>query len=498
MDINRRLEDIVYEKLGADASARGYWWDGKWYTNGDLLNLIENTVKTLSDAGFGEGQRLSVLMPNCPMIIALMVACWKLGGAINPLNVKSGAPSLIGTLKLVEPFAVVVSGEIRKEADSVLSSEGYTVVECDLAGPLPSFKGRKSSLEDKSLAVVFATSGTTGMPKAVPLSHKNLVSNVEASKEALELIVKGDVLLNVLPNFHSFGYTVCTLLPIFIGAAQAIVPGFLPPSRTLNAIIAAEVTILPLVPAMLTYLLSMIEQGANKTPMHVKMVLTGGDRYNVELDERLKSVFGVGNLQGYGLTETSPVISVNRNYKQNKLGTVGPFVRYVQWELRPDGDNPAVDGEGVLWVKGESITDRYFRDPAMTSERFDKDGWFNTGDYVKVDKDGYLSILDRVTDIIIVGGFNVYPQEVERIINAYPGVQSSIVVGMPHPVNGEIPKAFILKKDDAKVDDIAIIQYCKEHLSHYKVPRKIEFVNDWPLSGTGKIMRRVLREREKN
>jgi len=188
--------------------------------------LIDSTTATLKKAGFSKGQRLSVLMPNCPMIIALMVSCWRLGGAVNPLNVKSGAPSLIGTLKLVEPFAVVVSDEIRNEAGSVLNSEGYITIVSDLAGPLPDFQGRAASAEDKSLAVVFATSGTTGLPKAVPLSHRNLVANVDAMQEALEDLEKGDVFLNVLPNFHSFGYTVCMLLPIFIEGAQAIVPSF--------------------------------------------------------------------------------------------------------------------------------------------------------------------------------------------------------------------------------------------------------------------------------
>jgi len=496
LEINRRLDEIIYEKFKKNPDAKCIWWDGKWYSNQEIFDLIESTTTTLKNAGFSEGQRLSVLMPNCPMIIALMVSCWRLGGAINPLNVKSGTPSLIGTLKLVEPFAVVVSDEIRKEADSVLNSEGYVTIVCDLAGPLPDFKGRAASVESSSLAVVFATSGTTGLPKAVPLSHKNLASNVFAVQDALEGLEKGDIILNVLPNFHSFGYTVCCLLPIFIEGAQAIVPGFLPPLRTLNTIIDSNVNVLPIVPAMLTHLISAIERGA-KRPEKLKIVLTGGDRYNVEMDEKLKLLMGVGNLQGYGLTETSPVISVNRNYKDNKLGTVGPFVKYVEWQLRPDGDNKPIDGEGVLWVRGESVTDKYFRDESMTAERFDKDGWFNTGDYVSVDKDGYITILDRVTDIIIVGGFNVYPQEVERILNTHPAVENAIVVGMPHPTNGEVPKAFILKKEGAKVTGVDIVKYSKKHLAHYKVPRKVEFVNDWPLSGTGKIMRRVLREREK-
>ena len=496
MDLNNRLDEIILEKLKKNPDAKCVWWDGKWFSNQEIYDLIDSTTTTLKKAGFTQGQRLSVLMPNCPMIIALMVACWRLGGTINPLNVKSGIPSLVGTLKLVEPFAVVVSDEIRHEAGPFLNKEGFATIVSELMGPLPDFKGKEESPEDKSLAVIFATSGTTGLPKAVPLSHRNLVANVLATNDALEDLEKGDILLNVLPNFHSFGYTVCMLLPIFIEGAQAIVPNFLPPARTLKTIVDANVNIIPVVPAMLTYLVSAIERGGPR-PEGVKIVLTGGDKYNVELDSRVMQAFGLGNLQGYGVTETSPVISVNRSYKNNKLGTVGPFLKYVNWQLRPDGNKKPVDGEGVLWVKGESITDRYYRDEAMTAERFDKEGWFNTGDYVSVDSDGYLTILDRVTDIIIVGGFNVYPQEVERILNSHPSVESSIVVGMPHRTSGEVPKAFILKKEGATDSEVDIVRYAKEHLSHYKVPRKVEFVNDWPLTGTGKIMRRVLKEREK-
>jgi long-chain acyl-CoA synthetase len=494
IDINRRLEEIIFEKLSKNLNEKGFWWDGKWYTNEFLLNLADTTVDILSKSGFSKGQRLSVLMPNCPMIVALMIACWKLGGAINPLNVKAGADSLLGTLKLVDPFAVVVSDEIRNEIGELIENNGYPLSVCDEMGPLPEFSGKSSTPEEESLAVVFATSGTTGMPKAVPLSHLNLVSNVDGMMSALRDLKKGDALFNILPNFHSFGYSACTLLPIFCEGSQVIVPGFLPPTRAIKAIVEAPVTVLIIVPAMLNYLIAAIERGASR-PENLKLIVTGGDRYNIDMDEKLESLMGKGNLQGYGLTETSPVLAVNKNYEENRLGTVGPFLKHVEWQLRPDENRPMLQGEGVLWVRGKSVTNRYFRDPVMTAARFDRDGWFNTGDYVRVDKDEYLTILDRVTDIIIVGGFNVYPQEVERIINMHPAVHSSIVVGIPHPSSGEIPKIFILRKDGAIVSDIEIIQYCKKHLDHYKVPRKVEFVDNWPLSSTGKILRRVLRER---
>ena len=494
MDINRRLEEIIYEKLNKNINENGFWWDGKWYNNGFLLNLAEATIDVLSRSGFSKGQRLTVLMPNCPMVLALMLACWRLGGSINPLNVKSGADSLLGTLKLVEPFAVVVSDEVKNEVGELIESNGYQLVVCDAMGALPEFTGKSSSPEEESLAVIFATSGTTGLPKAVPLSHLNLVSNVDGMMSALRDLKKGDALFNILPNFHSFGYSACTLLPIFIEGSQVIVPGFLPPSRAIKAIVEAPVTVLIIVPTMLNFLISALERGAQR-PMNLKMIVTGGDRYNTDMEDKLKSLMGIGNLQGYGITETSPVIAVNKNYKENRLGTVGPFLKHVEWQLRPDENKPAIQGEGVLWVRGNSVTNRYFRDPKTTEARFDAEGWFNTGDYVRVDSDGYLSILDRVTDIIIVGGFNVYPQEVERIVNMHPDVQSSIVVGIPHPTSGEIPKIFIQRKEGSKITEVEIIHYCKERLAHFKVPRKVEFVDGWPISSTGKILRRVLREK---
>jgi long-chain acyl-CoA synthetase len=200
-------------------------------------------------------------------------------------------------------------------------------------------------------------------------------------------------------------------------------------------------------------------------------------------------------MEGYGLTESSPVVCVNRSYEEHREGTVGPFLRGYEWRLRTEKGEETDKNEGVLWVRGPSVTDGYFRAPETTAERFEN-GWFNTGDYVRVE-DGCVKILDRVTDIIIVGGFNVYPQEVELVLHSHPAVKTAIVIGMPHPAQGEVPKAFINKVEGAEVTELEIVKYCKEQLAHFKVPRKVEFVDSFPLSGTGKILRRVLREQER-
>jgi long-chain acyl-CoA synthetase len=497
-----RLNVFIDGYIAENPQNRCFWWDGSWFDLAFLKSLADSAEKTLAASGFSEGQRLVVLMPNNPMILALSLAAWRLGGSICPLNVKSGIPSLVGTLSLLEPFAVVTSEETRQEIGRTLEEQGWPHVTCHPMGPLPAFTGRPGTPEERDLAVIFSTSGTTGAPKAVPLSHGNIRSNCEACLKALKPLRPGDVFLNVLPNFHSFGFTTATLLPLFSRAAQAIVPSFMPPHNTLAAIEAASANVVILVPTMLSFLLGLLERGGKRL-QGVKILVTGGDRYNALLDEKAEALIGVGVLEGYGITECSPVLSANGDYGTRKLGTAGEFLDGFSWQLRGEGgavlhaeenENPR-NGEGVLWVRGPSVTKGYFRVTEDGAARFDG-GWFNTGDYVRVE-DGRIRILDRVTDIIIVGGFNVYPQEVEAVLQNHPAVQTAVVVGVPHPVSGEIPKAYILKKPGAEASALGIIRYCKEKLAHFKVPRSVEFTDSLPLSATGKVLRRVLRERER-
>ncbi|MDR2137635.1 MAG: AMP-binding protein [Synergistaceae bacterium] len=516
--LDERLESVIGGYFDASPESKCFWWEGKWYDQAFLKRLAESSAETLRKASFSEGQRLAVLMPNSPMIAALSLAVWRLGGTICPLNPKSGLPSLIATVSLLEPFAVVLSDEARKEMGSLVEEQGWPHVFCPLAGPLPEFRGQKAASfdEEREIAVIFSTSGTTGAPKAVPISHANLLNNCRESIRTLEDLREGDVLLNVLPSFHAFGYMSGTVLPMILKGSQAIVSSFLPPSNTLKAMEEARANVILLVPMMLNFLLGLIEKGAPR-PEDIKLLILGGDRYNTHMEERVEKLLGIGVLEGYGLTECSPVVSFNRSYARRKLGTVGEFLGGYRWQLRDEGDKSLLKGdksllkgdtslpkgdkspdspeEGVLWVKGPSVTKGYFRVTENDKERFD-DGWFNTGDYVRVE-DGYIRILDRVTDIIIVSGFNVYPQEVEGVLSQHPAVQQAVVIGIPNTSSGEVPKACIVKRPGAEVTESEIFHYCKERLAHYKVPRKVEFLEKLPVSGLGKVLRRVLRERER-
>ncbi|MBQ7544547.1 MAG: AMP-binding protein [Synergistaceae bacterium] len=494
----QRLEEVIIPKLEENTSANCYWFDGEWYTRKDMLDLVGECEGTLKRAGFGKGQRLVVMLRNSPLIPALSLAVWKLGGIFCPLNEKAGLESLTGTLDLIKPFAVITEHEIPE------LSRLWPCITCSLdSRTLSEFTGKAQPEEPDDLAVIFATSGTTGLPKAVPLTHGNLLNNCKVTNEGVPSITGKDVFLTVLPNFHSFGYTVTIILPLTIGARLAIAPSFLPPAATIRALTEAKVDVMFVVPAIMSFLLMNVEKG--KLPPEVlsriRIICTGGDKLNPNLHKMALSLLGRDIMEGYGLTETSPVICMNHDCETQKTGSIGPVLPEYEYKIRTRDGQDTDDKEGVLWVRGPSVTPGYLHAPEITAERFDAEGWFNTGDYVKAethDGEEYIYILDRVTDIIIVGGFNVYPQEVEKVLAKHPAVHAAVVVGVPHEVNGEIPKAYVQLNDGAEATDRDIIKFAKEHLAHFKVPRSVEFVEEFPLSGTGKILRRVLRERARS
>ena len=492
------LNEFFDDYLTSQPDKNCCWFEGSWLKRSEIFNLAEQTTQILKRSGFSKGQRLVALMPNSPANLALMLSVWRLGGIFCPLNEKTGEISLLRTLDLLKPFAVVVSESVKKDLVDALKNSGWDCSICKRDSHLEDFSGKIQPVtpEDENLAVIFSTSGTTGNPKAVPLTHANIIDNCYACWDRLDILNTENVFLNVLPGFHAFGFTVCTVLPFVVGATQVLIANFMPPSKTLAALIESGADTLLLVPTMVGFVTSMLER-QNKKLQNIKILITGGDRYNIKMDDRVKNAFGVPVVEGYGITECSPVLSVNKNAEIRKLGTVGPALKGFEIQLRSENDEILENAsEGVLWVKGASVTPGYYHAPEVNQERF-KDGFFNTGDYVQIDSEGYIKILDRVTDIIIVGGFNVYPQEVEAILSENPAVQSAVVVGTPNDMSGEVPKAFIVRNPDVKITENELIKFCKERLAHYKVPRVIEFIDSLPLSATGKVLRRVLRQRER-
>lgn len=490
-----RLEAWIENRNAAEPDSNCLWWNGTWWNRKKFEEKVEAAARSLEAGGFGPGSRVACFLPDCPTVLVLSVAAWKLGGAVVPLNMKAGTPSILKILRHVEPAGVFLHESMEPLVEA-LAAEGIPAAPVGLEGDLPALVLRPVTPESPEMAVIFATSGTTGDPKAVSLTHANLLDNAKRVHENIEGFETGRVLMNVLPNFHALGYTVCGLLPLLFGLPQVILPSFIPIRNLFEALRATRTEVLIAVPTMLPFILGAVGKG-EVCPDSLKFILTGGGRLDPTLDTRVRETLGVVVFEGYGLTETSPVISANRSFATKKIGTVGPALPGYEFEVRdPEGRVLGSGEDGLLWVRGPSVFSGYFRSPEMTAERI-VDGWFNTGDIVRVDSEGYIEILDRASDLIIVGGFNVYPQEIETILNQVPGVAMSAVIGIPNAVSGEVPKAFVILREGAEVPAQSLIAYCKEHLAHYKVPRKVEFVSELPLSSVGKVLRRELRKLEK-
>lgn len=489
-----RLEDVLLSQWNGRERDDCIWWQGEWWSWGKLLELIEDCERKLKNAGFSKGQRIAILLPNSPMVIALSAACWRLGGSIAPLNARAGAYNLRDRIHKLDPHSVIMT----EEAYNKLLNSGKTIdtpmVPASLDMPLPDWKGRSGEPDDGKTAVIFSTSGTVSNPKAVVCLHSNLKSNIDSVDGHVPgLIGEDSIFLNVLPNFHTLGFNTASMLPLLKGLRQVILPSFVPVDATIEAIKASQLNVIIAVPTVMAFLLGMLEKRGEVLDK-VRYIITGGDRLNPQNDARCRRLIGCGILEGYGLTECSPVVAVQHDEKTRKLGTVG--VPYASYELSVrdrDGNEIDLHDEGVLWLKGPSVVPGYFRDDLNTKERF-KDGWFNTGDVVKIDRDGYITIVDRATDIMIVSGFNVYPQEVEAVMCKHPAVESAVAVGERNTMTGEIVKAFVILKEGKSVTDRELMSYCKERLAHYKVPRKIAFVKEYPLSPSGKVLRRELRK----
>mgnify|MGYP003588202262 CR=1 FL=1 len=488
-----RLDQSIDDRCHHRSGDKVLWWRGEWWSGGAFLGLVDQCTEALTKSGFSSGQRLALLLPNSPVFLALCVATWRLKGTVAPLNPLAGSRAVLQALEFARPFAVVVPQETSEDVKKNLRTVTSVLVS-PLEGPISAEPGISHTLETPETAVLFFTSGTTGTPKSVPLTHANILDNVAGTLQHLEGLREGETLLNVLPNFHAFGFTVCSMLPLVGGLAQVIMPTFMPAENTLNALLASEASVVVGVPTMIALLLGAAARGGVQCPS-VKMIVSGGDRFPVHLDGRCQEVFGVGVLEGYGLTETSPVVSINPAAHNRRLGTVGSLLPGFEAQVRnAAGEILAPGDEGVLWLRGPSVTSGYFDAPDLTAQRFDG-GWFNTGDMVRLDADGYLSILERVSDLIIVSGFNVFPQDVESVLRTHPGVRDIAVVGVPHAVSGEIVQAFVVPNPEVPVTVRELAAFCRDRLAHYKIPRSWAFVDEFPRSSIGKVLRHELRRR---
>lgn len=345
-------------------------------------------------------------------------------------------------------------------------------------------------------AIILYTGGTTGVAKGAMLTHANLLSNMMQLRAVSKDVIKDgcDTIIGPLPLYHTYAFMFHCLTMIIAGNHTVLVPN----PRDIDGLIALmrKVKANGFVGINTLYLALCRHKDIGKVDFSdMRFAGAGGMALTVNVAQEWTRITGCEVFEGYGLTECSPVVTVNRP-GQVKLGTVGPAVPDTHLQVVDDAGRVGGTGDkGELWVRGPQVMKGYWQNPQATAEAITPEGWFKTGDYATIDADGYVRIVDRKKDMVIVSGFNVFPSEVEEVVNAHLGVFECAVIGVPSDRTGEAVKLFIVARDPA-LDASAVEAYCRENLTAYKVPREIVFVKDLPKSNVGKILRRELREQE--
>lgn len=347
------------------------------------------------------------------------------------------------------------------------------------------------------VAIVLYTGGTTGLAKGAMLTHSNLVHNMMQLREVSKPLINdgSDIIIAPLPLYHTYAFMFHCLAAVYAGNLSVLIPN----PRDLDGLIKTLKS-LPAIHGFVginTLFLAMCRHKDISQVDFSRMRFTGagGMALTISVAEEWQRVTGCQVFEGYGLTECSPVVSVNPHDKV-KIGTVGVPVPATEVITVDEAGNDVGFGEkGELWVRGPQVMKGYWRNEQATSESITPDGWFKTGDYAVIDPEGYIKIVDRKKDLIIVSGFNVFPSEVEEVVNSHPGVAECAAIGVPSEKTGEAIKLFVVRRDKVLTLD-ELTAHCRENLTAYKVPKEIVFVDDLPKSNVGKILRREIREQE--
>jgi long-chain acyl-CoA synthetase len=351
--------------------------------------------------------------------------------------------------------------------------------------------GNPVDVDGNETAIILYTSGTTGRPKGAMLTHKNIYSNARDVADYLGFS-EGDRVVATLPVFHVFALTVVVNAPLLKGATILLVPRF-SPGDVFKITREKEATVFAGVPTMYNFLYQFPE-GRKEDFESIRLSISGGSSLPVALLHNFEEKFNVRISEGYGLSESSPVTCFNPTDRERIPGSIGTTITNVENKVVDELGHEVPDGEvGELIVRGPNVMKGYYKMPEETAAAL-RDGWLYTGDLARRDEDGYFYIVDRKKDLVIVGGYNVYPREVEEVLFEHRDVVEAAVIGVPDPDFGEAVHAFVVLKDGVKEDVGSLESYCSKRLAKYKVPKHIEFLDELPKNTTGKILRRNLKD----
>ena len=449
----------------------------------------------LAARGVQQGDRVALIMPNVAYFPIVYYAILRLGAIVVPMNPLLKAGEIAFAWSDAGAKVAVVFPLFAEEAHKAAATTGTDVVvtvpqefEHGLTETEPT--DEVVAVQPGDTAVILYTSGTTGQPKGAELSHANLRSNALTSVETLMPNGPGDVLFGGLPLFHSFGQTCGLNSAMAGGACLTLLPKF-DGEQALRIVEQDRVTIFLGVPTMYMALLAVKEPERFDTST-IKVGASGGASLPVEVLRGVEQRFGFKLLEGYGLSETSPVASFNHPDRPTKPGSVGTPIRGVEFALQDESGREVADGQiGEIVIRGENVMKGYWNRPDATAEAM-RGGWFHTGDLATRDPDGYYFIVDRVKDMIIRNGFNVYPREVEEVLYTHPAVAEAAVFGIPDPDHGEEVAALVTLKDGATATSEELRDFVAQQIAAYKYPRVVRF-GELPKGPTGKILKREIK-----
>lgn len=438
-----------------------------------------------------KGDRIAILSQNRLEYITLLFAIAKLECIAVPLNIRLNVHELIYQLKDSGTSLLIAEETFYPMAQSIQEEIGTSLLPIELFNKLDPIDGPfdTGEVDEQAPYIICYTSGTTGKPKGAVLTQSNMYWNALNNILALDITSK-DRSIVLLPLFHIGGIGLFAYPTLFVGGT-IVIPGRFDPKKAIEMIEKHQVTIVMGVPS--------IHQALYHSPnfttanlSSVRWFYSGGAPCPREL---IQAFFDKGFLfgQGFGLTETSPTIfMLSREDAKRKMGSIGKPAFFCEFKLVDDDGNEVKSGEvGHLLVRGPNVMKEYWNRPEATKEAI-QDGWFHTGDLARVDDEGFVYIVGRKKEMIISGGENIYPLEVEQVLNKLPEIMEAAVVGIPDERWGEVPIAFIVKKDNAYIDEEMIISHCRQYLAKYKVPKEVYFVDELPKNATGKIQKTLL------
>ncbi|MFF2109322.1 long-chain-fatty-acid--CoA ligase [Rhodococcus koreensis] len=441
------------------------------------------------------GDRVGLMLPNTPAFALAFYGILRSGAIAVPMNPLLKSREIEFYLSNTGATALFATPAFAAEATAAAAAAGakcWLVDDADLVRLTADLPEQVSPVDraDTDTAVVLHTSGTTGKPKGAELTHGGLDRNQDVAARTLIELGPDDVVMGCLPLFHVFGLTCGLNTSVSAGATLTLIPRF-DPHTALDVIERDAVTVFEGVPTMYSALLGEARGFPSSATASLRVCVSGGASLPVQVLTDFEKMFGATILEGYGLSETSPVASFNHLHRERKPGSIGTPVEGVEMRIVDLVGHEVPQGElGEIQIRGHNVMKGYWNLSDATASALSVDGWFSTGDVGKVDEDGYFYIVDRKKDLIIRGGFNVYPREVEEVLYEHPVVVEAAVIGLPHDSLGEEIGAAVVLEDGARVDPTELRDFVKQRVAAYKYPRRVWIVDSLPKGATGKILRR--------